>query len=402
MRKPNIRLNRINDKTKLLLKFNYISSVLSLIIGLICSYIFHMYGTIPYVFYFYFVLNLLNIAAFNKHKNLTAMAICTSVLSFLSTVVITLFSGGINSPFIFILGLIVLAGYISTRVFGKVYLYLIITTIILIYLIDYINFDFIINEVPDSSRDLFSLLSILFSVYLLGGVLGKNLLNTHHKLYRSKARIEKSVDEKENLLREVHHRVKNNLQTVSSLLNLQARNTPNEQIKELVKSSQNRVIAMAMIHEMLYVRDNLSKIEFGSYVQELTQYLLRTVERKDRNIDVVLNIPDTLLSIDTAIPLGLLINETVTNSIKYGFKNQDKGEITIELEKRYQNKFILKISDNGAGFPLDYDFKNSNTLGIRLIHNLARQLQGTIERLPTQTGTIYKLVFQDIASQFNP
>ncbi|MGP1990665.1 sensor histidine kinase [Zobellia laminariae] len=401
MRKPKTQLNRISDKTKLLLKFNYISSALSLIIGLICSYAIHMSGTIPYVFYFYFVLNLLNVAAFNKHKNLTAMAIGTSALSFLSTIVITLFSGGINSPFIFILGLIVLAGYISTRVFGKVYLYLIISTIILIYLIDYANFDFIVNEVPESSRDLFSLISILFSVYLLGGVLGKNLLNTHHKLYKSKAKIEKSVDEKENLLREVHHRVKNNLQTVSSLLNLQARNTPNEQIKELVKSSQNRVTAMAMIHEMLYVRDNLSKIEFGSYVQELTQFLLRTVERKDRKIDVAIDIPDTWLSIDTAIPLGLLINETVTNSIKYGFKDMEVGKITIELEKIYQNKFILKISDNGASFPLDFDFKNSNTLGLRLIHNLARQLQGTIERLPTTEGTTYKLVFQDIASQFN-
>ncbi len=360
-----------------------------------------MQGTIPYVFYFYLVLNLLNIAAFNKHKNLTTMAIFTSVLSFLSTIVITLFSGGINSPFIFILGLIVLAGYISTRVFGKIYLYLIIISIIFIYLIDYSNFDFIVNEVPETYRNLFSLISILFSVYLLGGVLGKNLLHTHHNLYKSKARIEKSVDEKENLLREVHHRVKNNLQTVSSLLNLQARNTPNKQIKELVKSSQNRVTAMAMIHEMLYVRDNLSKIEFGSYVQELTQYLLRTVEQKDRKIDVTINIPDTLLSIDTAIPLGLLINETVTNSIKYGFRDVDEGKITIEIEKRYQNKFILKIADNGTGFPLDYDFKNSNTLGLRLIHNLARQLQGTIERLPTEEGTTYKLVFQDIASQFN-
>ncbi|MDB2606355.1 sensor histidine kinase [Zobellia sp.] len=402
MRKPETRLNRISDKTKLLLKFNYISSALSLILGLICTYAFHMYGAIPYVFYFYFGLNLFNVAAFSKHKNLTAMAIYTSVLSFLSTVTITLFSGGINSPFIFILGLIVLAGYISTRVFGKVYLYLIILTILAIYLIGYANFDFIVNEVPEGSKNLFSLISVLFSVYLLGGVLGKNLLNTHHKLYESKARIEKSVDEKENLLREVHHRVKNNLQTVSSLLNLQARNTPNQQIKELVKSSQNRVIAMAMIHEMLYVRDNLSKIEFGSYVRELIQYLLRTVERKDRKIHVKTNIPETLLNIDTAIPLGLLINETVTNSIKYGFIDMQESEITIELEKSLKNKFILKISDNGSGFPLDYDFKNSNTLGLRLIHNLARQLQGTIDRLPTQTGTIYKLVFQDITTQFNP
>ncbi|MDO6519694.1 sensor histidine kinase [Zobellia uliginosa] len=402
MRKPKKSLNRINDKTTLLLKFNYVSSFLSLAIGLICIYAFDMHGTIPYVFFFYSASNLLNVLAFRKHKNLMAMAIYTSIISFLGTVVITLYSGGINSPFIFVLGLVVLAGYISTRWFGTIYLYLIISTIVSIYLIDYADFDFIENEVPENVRDLFSLISVLFSVYLLGGVFGKNLLSTHHRLYRSKARIEKSIDEKENLLREVHHRVKNNLQTVSSLLSLQARNTPNEQIKALVRSSQNRVTSMAMIHEMLYVRDNLSKIEFGSYVNELSQYLLRTVERNDQKIKVNLDIPETLLSIDTAIPLGLLINETVTNSIKYGFKDRNEGEITIELEKRDQDCYILKISDDGSGFALDHDYKNYNTLGLRLIHNLARQLQGSIDRIPSKKGTKYKLVFQDITDQFNP
>ncbi|MDO6810560.1 histidine kinase dimerization/phosphoacceptor domain -containing protein [Zobellia galactanivorans] len=402
MRKPKKSLNRISDKTTLLLKFNYVSSFLSLAIGLICIYAFDMHGTIPYVFFFYSASNLLNVLAFRKHKNLMAMAIYTSIISFLGTVVITLYSGGINSPFIFVLGLVVLAGYISTRWFGTIYLYLIISTIVSIYLIDYVDFDFIENEVPENVRDLFSLISVLFSVYLLGGVFGKNLLSTHHRLYRSKARIEKSIDEKENLLREVHHRVKNNLQTVSSLLSLQARNTPNEQIKALVRSSQNRVTSMAMIHEMLYVRDNLSKIEFGSYVNELSQYLLRTVERNDQKIKVNLDIPETLLSIDTAIPLGLLINETVTNSIKYGFKDRNEGEITIELEKRDQDCYILKISDDGSGFALDHDYKNYNTLGLRLIHNLARQLQGSIDRIPSKKGTKYKLVFQDITDQFNP
>ncbi|MBU3025141.1 sensor histidine kinase [Zobellia galactanivorans] len=402
MRKPKKSLNRISDKTTLLLKFNYVSSFLSLAIGLICIYAFDMHGTIPYVFFFYSASNLLNVLAFRKHKNLMAMAIYTSIISFLGTVVITLYSGGINSPFIFVLGLVVLAGYISTRWFGTIYLYLIISTIVSIYLIDYADFDFIENEVPENVRDLFSLISVLFSVYLLGGVFGKNLLSTHHRLYRSKARIEKSIDEKENLLREVHHRVKNNLQTVSSLLSLQARNTPNEQIKALVRSSQNRVTSMAMIHEMLYVRDNLSKIEFGSYVNELTQYLLRTVERNDQKIKVNLNIPETLLSIDTAIPLGLLINETVTNSIKYGFKDRNEGEIKIELEKRDQDCYVLKISDDGLGYALDHDYKNYNTLGLRLVHNLARQLQGNMERIPSKKGTKYKLVFQDITDQFNP
>ena len=144
--------------------------------------------------------------------------------------------------------------------------------------------------------------------------------------------VEQQIGEKETLLREVHHRVKNNLQTVSSLLSLQSRSIENESVKKLIKSSQNRVIAMAMVHEMLYMRDDLSKIEFKSYVQELSEYLVRSVKGSENNIELDLNIPDIQLGIDTAIPLGLLINEAVTNALKYGIKGDDKGQIHIALK----------------------------------------------------------------------
>ena len=401
MQNSKVNQNRINDKTKLLLKFNYISSALSLVLGLLCVFAIDVKGTIPNVFFLYFALNLINIGAFKLHGNLSVMAICTSLLSWVSTLVITLFSGGINSQFIFILGIIVLAGYISTRFFGNLYMYFILFTILAVFVIDQVELDFISNEIPAESEDLFSLASILFAVYLLGWVFGKDLLKAHHNLYKSKVEIERRIDEKEMLLREVRHRVKNNLQTVSSLLNLQAKNSGNEQIKDLVKGSQNRVISMAMIHEMLYLRSNLSKIEFKPYVQELTEYLVKSVKGRSKNVTINIDIPDIELGIDTAIPLGLLINEAVTNSLKYAFMGHDNGQIGITMKKEpAPNTYNLQLTDNGIGFSEKLDFRNSKSLGLKLIHNLARQLKGSGKRLHTEKGTNYCITFQDIGRGF--
>lgn len=328
------------------------------------------------------------------------MALITTALSLISTFIITIYSGGINSPFIFILALIVLAGYVSTRFFGRVYLYIVLLTIILIYGIGFFEFDFISNQIPSESEDIFSLVSVLFGVYLLGNIFGRDLLKAHHKLYKSKTELENQIVEKEMLLREVHHRVKNNLQTISSLLNLQSKYSTNGQVKELLGSCQTRVISMAMIHEMLYMND-LSKIDFKSYVQELLKYLTKSVGTHNGNITTNINIPDTMLSIDTAIPLGLLINEAVTNSLKYGFLENDKGQIDIVLEK-HENKsmYTLEISDNGVGFSDKLDFKNTNSLGLKLIHTLARQLRSTIERDFSRKGTNYSISFQDKDKHF--
>ena len=397
MHNSKVNQSRINDKTKLLLKFNYISSALSLVFGLLCVFAIDIKGTIPYVFFLYSALNLINVGVFKLHGNLIAMAIYTSLLSWVSTLVITLFSGGINSSFIFILAIIVLAGYISTRFFGKIYMYFILFTIMAVFAIGQLNFNFISNEIPAESEDLFSLASILFAVYLLGWVFGRDLLKAHHNLYKSKAEIEQRIDEKEILLREVHHRVKNNLQTVSSLLNLQAKNSGNEQLKDLVKGSQNRVLSMAMIHEMLYLRSNLSKIEFKPYVQELTEYLVKSVKGRSKNATINIDIPDIELGIDTAIPLGLLINEAVSNSLKYAFVENDNGQIDITLKKESaQNTYNLHISDNGIGFSEKLDFRTTKSLGLKLIHTLARQLKGSVKRLNTEKGTNYSITFQDI------
>lgn len=389
--------NKIDAQTGLLFRFVYISAALTTVLGILCIYPLHIYGVVPIAFFAYGISNLLNIELFKKHGNLKWAAIRSALISLLVTFTVILFSGGINSPFIFILGVIVLGGYAGARIFGRVYLFAVMGAIFLIYLVDEADFAFIEDSVPVESKHHFSLLSILFAVYLMGGVFGKNILKAYQAMEKSRAEMEKRVEEKEMLLREVHHRVKNNLQTVSSLLSLQGKNTMNEKIKPLIISSQNRVTSMAMIHEMLYMRDDLSHIEFRPYVQELTEYLLKSVESQSNGITVDIDIPDVQLGIDTAIPLGLLINEAVTNSLKYAFSVGSEGKIDIRLsDKDTENYYVLEIGDNGMGFSEKLDFRTTNSLGLKLIHNLARQLRGSVERASCAKGTRYRIAFFDL------
>jgi two-component sensor histidine kinase len=214
--------------------------------------------------------------------------------------------------------------------------------------------------------------------------------------------LEEKLNAKETLLKEVHHRVKNNLQTVSSLLSLQARSINDEKISSIIKSSQNRVVSMAMVHEMLYKRDDYtSQIELKPYVEELCEYLIRSVKGNVHKISTKLDIGDYKLSIDTVIPLGLIINETVTNALKYGIPDNVAGEITINLAKKGANTYEMYLGDNGIGFPEDINPKTSNSLGLKLIHNLARQLRGTIARDMESKGTYYQIIFEEIVEEFN-
>ncbi|RKN80093.1 sensor histidine kinase [Ulvibacterium marinum] len=387
---------RLRDKAKLVLKVNYFTSICSLVFCLLCLFALNITKIIPYVFLAFGVLNLLNTFLYKYHKSLTLAYNIVSIMALVGATIITLYSGGINSPFIFVLALVVVAGYMSTRSYGALYLYLILSIVLLIYAQSITDFSFTSNVVPEGSKDLFALLSVLFSVYLLGGVFGKNLLHVHHKLYKTKSEVEEKIKEKETLLKEVHHRVKNNLQTVSSLLSLQSRNIDDKQTKDLLKNSQNRVISMAMVHEMLYMREDLSKIEYKSYVEELAEYLVRSIKGTSSNITLDIDIPDIKLNIDTAIPLGLLINEAVTNALKYGIVDDSEGEIFIKLRRGDDGEYQLNIGDNGIGFPETMNHKTTKSLGLKLIHNLARQLRGSIIRDVTKKGTYYIVKFREI------
>ncbi len=390
---------RLRDKTRLVIKVNYFSSIFSLIFCCICLFLLDITQVIPYVFLIFGILNLINTILYNYHRSLTLTYNIVSIMTLTGASIITLYSGGINSPFIFVLALIVVAGYVTTKAYGTLYLNLNLLIIVLIYSQSIVDFSFVSNVIPEKSRNIFALISVLFSVYLLGGVFGKNLLHAHHNLYKTKNELEEKINEKETLIKEVHHRVKNNLQTISSLLSLQSRSIVDKEVKSLLKSSQNRVISMAMVHEMLYMREDLSKIEYRSYVQELAEYLIRSVKGTSSNITLDIDIPDVKLNIDTAIPLGLLINETVTNALKYGIIDENKGKIGIKLRKDDANEFQLNIGDDGIGFAETITYKNSESLGLKLIHKLVRQLQGSIIRDFSKNGTHYIVKFKEVRDQ---
>lgn len=212
--------------------------------------------------------------------------------------------------------------------------------------------------------------------------------------------IQASLLEKETLLKEIHHRVKNNLQIISSLLRLQSRQIKDQWTLELFKESQNRVQAMALIHEKLYQSSNLAQIDFQEYITTLIDHLCRSYDIHQPAITIKINVEPVPLPIDTAIPCGLIINELVSNSLKYAFPGNPGGEICVNLQFGVspcnapvdKDRFILTISDNGIGLPEDLDFRNTSSLGLQLVCRLAKQIGGSLE-LNRSQGTEFKLVF---------
>lgn len=390
-------LYRLRDKIDLILEFNYYSIVFTFLFGLVCVFLLNVKGIIPYTFFSFASLNLVNTLLYRYHKNLILAYNITSIIAMIGSTIVTLSSGGIQSSFVFVLAIIVFSGYVSARVYGQLYLVVNLSILTLLFLYDVGAFGPFKNTVPVASQSWFAFLSVVFAVYLLGGVLGKNLLRAHHNLYRSRYEIQKRILEKENLLKEVHHRVKNNLQTVSSLLSLQSRSTNDKKVSNIIKSSQNRIVSMAMVHEMLYKReDYLSKIELKPYINELCDYLLRSIGSNTSKVKIHINIPEEQLSIDTVIPLGLIINETITNTLKYGIVKQQEGEIYIALRKLSAIRYEMYLGDNGVGYPEEINSKTSRSLGLKLIHNLARQLKGTVIREKEKKGTHYRIEFEEI------
>lgn len=393
---------RQQNQTKLFLKVNYITSVVALLFGFVCYFLLDITQIIPFVLVGFGLLNLLNLLILKKHNSIMPTYIISSIIALTASFIITVYTGGIQSSFIFMMTIVAFGGYATNRKFGVFYLYLTFLLILLIFSQSIPAYTITQNKVPEATEHIFDLLSILFAVFLLGNVFGKNLLRTHHALYKSKLRMVAQIDEKENLLKEVHHRVKNNLQTVSSLLSLQSRNIDEGPMKGLLKGTQNRVIAMAMVHEMLYMREDIRHIEYKTYVKELSEYLIRSIKGIDNKVNLSLDIPNIQLGIDTAIPLGLLINEALTNALKYGIKDDDDGEIYISIQKKDDDKYTLRIGDNGSGFPETINYKNTKSLGLKLIHNLTRQLRGTIERDLNKKGTNYIIHFREINQELTP
>lgn len=205
--------------------------------------------------------------------------------------------------------------------------------------------------------------------------------------------LETSLKEKEILLKEIHHRVKNNMQVISGLLDLQADKSKNKAINEFSMKAKNRIRSMALLHEKIYLSKDLTNIEFSDYIEILTNELIYSYNI-DNNIILKRDIDKVFLNIDTAIPLGLIINELVTNSLKYAFPKNRKGEIYINLKSGKNNKIILEVGDNGLGLPKNFDINNTETLGLELVISLTKQLKGSI-KLFRHNGTKFKIEFAE-------
>lgn len=204
-----------------------------------------------------------------------------------------------------------------------------------------------------------------------------------------------SLREKEVLLQEVHHRVKNNLQVISSLLDLQSQNLTDQKTLEMLRQSYNRIKSMALIHEKLYQSASLERINFADYIETLIHYLLHSYTIDAKQIAVKINIENIFLNIDTAIPCGLIINELVSNALKYAFLKKTEGLIEINLNLNSEQKFILIVKDNGVGLPKNLNFQKVTTLGLQLVKILTEQLEGEIELYQNQ-GTEFRIQFYEI------
>ena len=210
---------------------------------------------------------------------------------------------------------------------------------------------------------------------------------------RAEEQIKASLKEKEILLKEIHHRVKNNMQVIISLLRLQGRYIKDEKYVEIFRECQNRIKSMVLVHEKLYKSENLASIDFGRYIKDLASTLFRTYKFTSK-IALLIDVEDVSLSIDSAIPCGLIINELVSNSLKYAFPESKEGEIKITLRSTNENEVELIVSDNGVGIPENVDFRNTKSLGLQLVTTLAEdQLESNIELSRTE-GTEFRIKFK--------
>ncbi len=204
--------------------------------------------------------------------------------------------------------------------------------------------------------------------------------------------LKKSLEEKDILLREVHHRVKNNMQIISSILRMQSRNIEDPKLKDILQESQNRIHTMALIHENLYNNESLANIKFANYIKSLTGNIARTYSNQSTIIKFNYQMEDAYLSIDTAIPCGLIINELISNSFKYAFSGSSTGQISIYFKEISDKKYQLIVSDDGIGIPDHVDITKTKSLGMKILHKLVQQIDGILQN-DFSNGTKFTITF---------
>ncbi|UKN01996.1 PAS domain S-box protein [Paracrocinitomix mangrovi] len=210
-----------------------------------------------------------------------------------------------------------------------------------------------------------------------------------------KSKTLQSLHEKNVMLKEIHHRVKNNMQVVTSLMSLQASKIEDEHLKEVFVKSQYRINSMALVHELLYQADNLSQINISDYIKKLANSIAMSFHGNNEEVKLKMSIPEIHLNMDTAIPLGIIVTEILTNSYKYAFNDITSSIISITLSQNQDSTLLLTIEDNGIGFDREKVCLEKNTLGLSLIDSLCQQLEGEYY-LNTENGTSYKISFNEM------
>ena len=213
-------------------------------------------------------------------------------------------------------------------------------------------------------------------------------------LRKAETALRTSLKEKEILLKEIHHRVKNNLQVISGLLDLQAHHITDEKGKNTYKESQNRVITMALIHEELYQTKDLAKVDFAKYIKVLTRNLLGSYGVKEDQVKLVMDTESVELVVDTAVPCGLILNELISNALKHAFKDGKKGTIRVSFKRVRDDLYEIAVSDDGGGVPEGTNVLESASLGLQLVAMLVEQLHGKLH-VENEKGLSFRFTFRE-------
>ena len=216
---------------------------------------------------------------------------------------------------------------------------------------------------------------------------------------RAERRLEASLEEKEILLKEIHHRVKNNMQVVSSLLQLQSRYTKDPEATAMFRESQDRIRSMALIHEKLYKTKDLSRVDFADYLHTLGEMMSRSYGGTRAGVRIVVEASPAHLGVDTAIPVGLILNELVTNAMKHAFTESMSGSVTIRFSGEGERRYQLVLEDDGIGLPSTFSLEADTTLGLRLLRILTEQVDGTLTFTPKARGSSFRLGFTDASRE---
>ena len=238
-------------------------------------------------------------------------------------------------------------------------------------------------RIDRSYRIKYSIMASLLFVFAVFLSIFNRFKHTLKRQIEAEEQLKVSLRENEVLLKELHHRVKNNLQVISSLFNIQSGYIKDKDTAiRICEESKNRIRSMAIIHEKLSKTKEISKINFSEYLNDLTANIFRSYSPISSGIRIKINADDILLNIDIAIPLGLIVNELVSNSIKYAFPDKKESKILIELHSDKEGSFLLLVCDNGIGLPDGLDIRNTKSLGLQLVNTLVGQLKGTIDVNP--------------------